>query len=323
MGDDTVCDRPDFADIGRAGRTHWRHYLAGAVVVVAFWLVLSSIAAAIAIKAGDTLAFRPIISGKYDLTGLYGYLSVGPILFVSTAANVAVILGIFAAVTWVHRRSWRSVLTARDRFSWRIFLHSLLVATLIIAAYSTVYAIAEDRLDEYGARLRVWVPGTLVFAAATCLAVLTAEIAFRGYLLQAVGRFSSSLHVRVLLAAAVAFAFFFHKEGMYIFNLSLESLKPALIWPFLGPALIALYLTWLAIRGNGLESCLGLHIALEIAPDRFAIGKIGEYSVRSAFENTGGFGPLQLAILVSLFALHFLYMRRVWKRHDREGDESA
>lgn len=163
---------------------------------------------------------------------------------------VAFLIGLIIVVKFLHGRPWQTLFYSGAGFNWTGFRVSLFLA-LLLPLVSLVLAITisgetfELRFDP----LRFLILGGAIILLMP-LQVLAEEAVFRGYLMQAIGHFSRSFWVRLLLPAAVFTAL----------HLANREVLEGGVWVIGVYAILAIYLGLLVLRGNGLEYAFGMHL---------------------------------------------------------------
>lgn len=158
------------------------------------------------------------------------------------------------AIRIAHRRP-ASSLFLRDRaFRWGLFAKSTGAGLAGFAAISAIYALCSPGEIEVVKDPEKYLPFVLVVALLMPLQAFGEEVLFRGYLLQGVAWFSARWGIR-LAVPAVLFTMA-HLPGLDKFVQGTGYVGYVFAY-----AVTAFYLTWLAIRTDGIEQCWGLHIA--------------------------------------------------------------
>jgi membrane protease YdiL (CAAX protease family) len=175
--------------------------------------------------------------------------------FVFLMFSVAVMLPLMRLVLpRLHRRPWRSFVTAKPRFDVTLFMRSFAVM-LGLAAVSLVltlrFAPGELSLSPDWRQVAVFAPIALL-----CLPfqALAEEIFFRGYLAQLTGRVTRAWPIRLLVPALLfTAAHSVNPEARYDF-----------IWATANYLVLALYLGAISLKSDGLEASFGLHLAVNL-----------------------------------------------------------
>ena len=199
-GIETEPKEQTYVEAAKRGRHRWWRYLLGMVVILFAWLVVGTVASllvAFALGGQEGIA----AFGQTDSSVL------GPLgSFLTVMAGFPFFLaGVLVAVTLVHRRHPRTLVTARERISWRRVGHGFVAW---FAPFCVVDGMGQYLLypDEFSfapdlATFALFVPLALFF---TAIQTTTEELFCRGYIVQG----ASLLWVnRVFLALVSAVIF--------------------------------------------------------------------------------------------------------------------
>lgn len=221
----------DFLDAARRGRNGAGRWVLGILSVLLFWFVIGSVPAAVSMADGSQ-------------SGTEMYLTV-------SAGFVAMLVGLWLAVRYVHRRRFGTLVAPDGRLRWGQVLRGALywtAGTLLLSVLEWVVLRPEITYSLEPGRFLLMLPLILVF---TPLQTTAEELFFRGYLLQGLGLLTRRTVVLVAVSALV-FA------------------VPHLGNPEVGSgfALLATYYflfgafaTLVALRAGSLHLVIGLHAA--------------------------------------------------------------
>ena len=236
-----------FADLAVLGRNAWWRYLI-CIVVIAVATICLQFAMFYAAAWFGVRIDEGAMAG-----GVASYGPIGLDAYAFVMLSIAVMLPVtMAAVRWVHRRPALTLLTGRQSFAWSACLRSAgaVLATVAIMAVAWKLVWPEDiRFVFDPGRFFLFLPFILVL---TPLQVLAEEVVFRGYILQGVARLTGLWLIR-LLVPAILFT---------IVHIPNEEFQAGGWWAAADYAVIALYLGFLTLRGNGLEYATGVHLGL-------------------------------------------------------------
>lgn len=188
-----------YVEASQQGKNQGWRYLLGLVVILVFWIGLGGLATRL-------VAF--LLAGQEGLAAL-GRLDVtafGPIggFVVSMTAFPFLLAGILIAVTLIHRRHPRTLITARERINWRRvgqgFVAWFVVWCLVIGVGQ--YLFRPDAFSFGGdlAAFALFVPLALVL---TAIQTTTEELLFRGYIVQGASRIWANRVFLALVAATI------------------------------------------------------------------------------------------------------------------------
>ena len=176
----TEAKEATYVEAARRSGHRWWHYLLGLAVILFAWLVVGSVATVlVAFALGGREGIAAV--GQTDSSVL------GPLggFLVVMAGFPFFLAGILIAVTLVHRRHPRTLVTARERISWRRvgqgFVAWFAPCCLVLGLgqyllYPDEFSFAPDL-----ATFALFVPLALFF---TAIQTTTEELFFRGYVVQ-------------------------------------------------------------------------------------------------------------------------------------------
>ena len=214
---------------------------------------------------------------------------------------VFLLLGVILANRAVHGRGLRSLLTGQARFRWSQALTSL-AATLVLAlgvlAAGRLLS-PEDVVFVFDPEaFLVFLPFVLVLVP---IQVLSEEVFFRGYLVQAVGRFVARRWVAILVPTLLFW-------GAHMNN------GPAVQGGLAAVAIygvMAFYLTFLAVTCDGLEHPFGVHLGINLFAFLIEGDAASWYPTPTVFiAEPEGYGFTLLATIAIFLAHYFLVVRR-------------
>ncbi len=235
----------NFIRIVEGKNTHKR-YLSSLLVILAFMLILGSIAYILALSIGEIL--QP---GLVDIeTGMVTDPLVD--LYLLHLQSILLVVGLVIAVKFILKRRFISIITPNDKINWGkigygfgVFLVILVIFTLIdFAVFPHDYHFNNVDITRF-----IW-----LFTATILLVPIqttSEELLFRGFLLQWGGKFT---HNPIILAIIIGGIFgslhFFNPEMEYgAFWVALDYLAMGFIW------------TYISIKTNSSEFSIGAHAA--------------------------------------------------------------
>ena len=231
------------------GKNHWLRYVLGMVLIVVFWQLLGGIPLLMMVlflmEDGDP-------NTNVDLTTLQfsGVDSLWPYLGINFTL-LAMLLGVFLAVRFVHKRTFTSVITTLAMISWKRILEGFTVFFMLIAGATLVEAAFKP--GEYQVmfdpqQFLIFLPIALLV---TPLQAAAEEIFFRGYLMQGMGLWTRYTAIPVLGSSLLFMAAHLTNpemgENMYLIPLLY--------------LLMGLFLAFITVKSNSLELAIGAHAA--------------------------------------------------------------
>jgi membrane protease YdiL (CAAX protease family) len=239
-----------FVELGRLGLDDWWRYpLVGALLLIVPWYAFDVLF--YLLDWLDPALTQQLHQGARTGWGADFPLWAGVVDFsLSLAWLGAIIPAAFVFVPLIHRRPWRSLVMAPGGFDWRGFTGSL-IATIVVFCTPTVIGLLSGEIDNPvvfdGWRFAAFLPSLLILLPAQTLGE---EVLFRGYLLQSVARATDNPQVRLAIPALLFAVWHFENPEV----------QAGGIWMGIDHFVTALYMTALAIRGNGLALPWGYHL---------------------------------------------------------------
>lgn len=219
-----------FAAADPGGNGWWRYAL-GIVLITACWLG----------------------GGGYAYT-LARQLPLGEVTqFVAINASILMLLvGVVAVVMAIHRRSWRTLVTPRPRIDARRILLGGMVWGLLAIIGALIEGLLFPGRYVWTPDLQRWLPFALAALLLTPLQCLAEELAFRGYLMQALARmWRQPAFVAVASSAVFTVPHLYNPEiaayGLWLMAANYFAM--------------ALFLATITLRDGRLELAIGVHTA--------------------------------------------------------------
>jgi membrane protease YdiL (CAAX protease family) len=287
----------DAASLGKGG--FWRDVLCW-LVLTALYLAGAALLFAASWLFGTQQDKNPAEDFFTPLTAFIESSLLGGFAFAMLA--IAMLLpATAAAVTLVHRRRWITLLTAKPRLNWGAVATSTLVTFLLLALWMGAVIALLPGAIRFHPDWDGWARFLPFVIALIPLQTLAEEMLFRGYLLQTVGAVTARPALRLILPAAVFWV-------MHLWNPEVEV---GAGWALADYALIALYLTWLVIRADGVEHAWGVHMGLNGFLALVLTISPGTLTTPAPFTLPGERFALGFAATLALIPLHYLLVFRV------------
>ncbi len=215
------------------------------------------------------------------------------------------LLAVFFANRVIHGRQLRSLLTGQSHFRWAQTLTSLSVtfvlALAVLAAGLLFSPAAVDFVLDPQAFL-LFLPLVLVLVP---IQVLSEEVFFRGYLVQAVGRFVSRPWLVILVPSLLFW-------GAHLNN------GPAVeggLWAVAVYGVMAYYLTYLAVTCDGLEHAVGVHLGINLFAFLVQGASGGWYPTPTVFVTEPDGYEFTLLATIAIFLVHYVLVVRPGRRN--------
>lgn len=294
----------DFADLARAGKNDWWRYVlsftsflaVGFVLLLGIFLVLSQFT--------DSDLAELIVAKGSDFSTDAGVRD-ALIEFILLMASLIVFL-IAARILFplIHRRPWRTFLTAFGGFRYREFWRSFAVLAFVLIGTTIVQLLFFPDELEVSFQAEVFFYFLPFVLLLTTFQVLTEEVIVRGYLLQAVGLLTPIFLVRLIVPGA-----FFGL--LHLANAEIGAGGGIALAIYI---MVGLYLTFLVLRSSGLEQAVGFHLANNLFSFSIVGYAAGDFQVPSVlFDPATTIDLFDLALLAFALLLHFLLLK-AWER---------
>ncbi len=188
-----------YVEAARRGGHRWWRYLLGLLVICFSYMVVANVASAL-------VAFA--LGGQEGLAALgrLDYAAFGPIggFLVVMAGFPFFLAGVLIAVFLVHRRHPRTLVTARERISWRRVGHGFVAGFVpwVLVGGLGQYLLHPESFSFNSdlATFALFVPIALVL---TAIQTTTEELFFRGYIVQGASLVWSNRVFLALVSATV------------------------------------------------------------------------------------------------------------------------
>ncbi|MBE9059951.1 CPBP family intramembrane glutamic endopeptidase [cf. Phormidesmis sp. LEGE 11477] len=252
-----------YIQLARQGRNHWWRYLLGSIVTLILSITGGTLTLGlfVAYIANDNNPNTRVLSPEAVAAGQPFIVGVSPLVLyiVYNLAFPFFLLGIYLSIRFLHRRSFRTLITPTRRISWqRISQGFIVYFLLIVVEVSISYALSPE---AFTLNFQPWafISFIPIVVVLTSLQTSTEELFFRGYLLQGIGsRFGKWL---AILLPSILFMLLHLSNPEVTTQDSWEAVASLVIYYFM----IGAFLAWLTIKDNGLELALGVHAANNIA----------------------------------------------------------
>lgn len=176
----TEAKEATYVEAAKRGEHRWWHYLLGLVVILFSWMVVANVGSAlVAFALGGLEGLEAL--GRLD------YAAFGPVggFLVVMAGFPLFLAGILIAATFIHRRHPRTLITAREKISWRRVGHGFVAGFVpwVLVGGLGQYLLYPDTFSFTPdlAAFALFVPIAL---ALTAIQTTTEELFFRGYVVQ-------------------------------------------------------------------------------------------------------------------------------------------
>ncbi len=219
-----------FALADRGGRWGWR-YVLGLPLIVVLWLY------------GGGEAYEAAL--QLPLGVVTGFVALN-------ASILALLVATVLVLTLLHRRSWRTLVTPHPAIDWRRAASAAAVWGGLLLASSLLEALLYPGRYVWTFELQLWLPFMVAVLVLTPLQCLAEELAFRGYLLQALGRLWAAPWFAIIASAALFML-------PHLFNPEVAAYG---FWLMAANYFVmGLFLAWITLRDGRLELAIGANAA--------------------------------------------------------------
>jgi membrane protease YdiL (CAAX protease family) len=288
-----------FTEAAAQGRGRcWRYALCYAAIAAAYIFVASMLFAVATLVGQDELRTAQE-DFLYPLEAFLGGHLLADFVF-AMGSIILLLAATLPAATAIHQRGWMTLFTGRARFDWRGFGLSLGVALVLFGLWLAAMLVLFPDAVRLHADWRGWLRFLPWVLALVPLQTLAEEVFFRGYVLQTVCAATANVWLRLAIPSAVFFA-------PHLWN---AEVAVGGLWAMADYALISLYMTLLAIRGNGLETAWGMHLALNWFLSLVLVISPGTLATPAPFTLAGEHFALAFAATAVAIPLHYMAVFR-------------
>ena len=235
-------ERTTFLDAASTGRSSAWRSVAGAALVFVTWQIVAVTGSLAAVRLASSLSLPAPWGAMVRLWGLF-------------LAPIGLVGGLWIVQAWLHRRTLLSLVTMETRVEWRRVAFGAAVWAALLAIAETAAALLEPGAYRLTFQAAPFFASLVALVPLIALQAVGEELYFRGYLLQAIGRYARSFWV-LIPAGALLFAL------PHLGNPEVASGG----WPQVASyALMGGLLTAVALRDGRLELAMGLHMVNNLA----------------------------------------------------------
>lgn len=173
--------------------------------------------------------------------------------FVALNASILVLLlATVLVLALLHGRSWRTLVTPRSSIDWCRAASAAAVWGGLLLVSSLLEALLYPGRYVWTFELQLWLPFAAAVLLLTPLQCLAEELAFRGYLMQALGRLWAVPWFVIIVSAALFML-------PHLFNPEVAAYG---FWLMAANYFVmGLFLAWITLRDGRLELAIGAHAA--------------------------------------------------------------
>lgn len=247
-----------YQDMARTGDTRPSRFASAASIILYFYLVVGSgvviIPLIIALFSNRSILTELMINTeKLDLSKILGAM---PNYIVTNLSIYCMLLGVFIAVKFIHKRPLTSLITTKPKMQWSRFMIGFIVYGILISLGSLVdYFISPETYSITFDASKFWIALPIILIM-TPIQTTTEELVFRGYVIQS---FGLKIKNGILLSLISGFLFTFpHLMNPEIYASNKLGVFST-ICMILNYFVVGVSLALVTIKTNSLEIAMGAH----------------------------------------------------------------
>jgi uncharacterized protein len=237
-----------YIETARSGQNDWWRYLASLLIIGGAYLFGQlPLTIVILSKTGfdeHTVEFLKTLD--FETIGIHPLLGFSLLILMFIFVFFAIIL----AVTQIHKRPLRTLLTAYSKFDWNKVLFAAGVMFLLLVINEGIFYFIDPSNYEVNATLTMALPLALVALFLLPFQISAEEFLLRGYLLQGFGLLFRYGWIAVLLTSVIFGSLHYQNPEVREFGL-IQSMTY-----YIG---FGVFMGILVLMSNGLELALGIH----------------------------------------------------------------
>ncbi|MBU0656352.1 MAG: CPBP family intramembrane metalloprotease [Gammaproteobacteria bacterium] len=291
-----------YLSLATLGQNQWWRYLLSLLVIAFFWQFLGGLPILAYVMMVETDS-DPATS--VDLTTLQ-FQGVDPLLpyLGINFTLIAMLAGLFLAIRFLHKRAFKTVITALENVNWKLMWKGFTVYFLLMLLASGVEAMlrpGEITMSFDFEQFLIFLPIALII---TPIQAAAEEMLFRGYLMQGIGVLTRITAIPVIGSSLIFMLAHFWNPEMQADE---SALLPLLYF------LLALFLAVITVKSNSLELAIGVHAANNLFTVLILNYANSALPAPSMF-TTSEIDPTGSLISFTLIAAAFYWIVFVWKK---------
>lgn len=247
-----------YLDIARQGRNSWWRYLLGILVIIFLWLIVGSL---VALIFATILITIPLAQGGWQPEAVQQQLQAQLQVFLNTPSVGAYVsfnipsiffcLGIFLVVKLLHRRAFRTLISADGSVNFKRLLGGFFVWLLVSLIPIPLDYLLNPQNYVFSFNLVQWFLLLPVALILTPIQTSAEEFFFRGYLLQGLALITKQPFV-LIFVTSLLFA---------IPHFANPEMQRGAVWLALYYFSCAVFFAFVTLKDNRLDLALGIHAA--------------------------------------------------------------
>lgn len=239
-----------YLEIAQQGKNSWWRHILAILLILFFWIVIGTTVTGIGIIF--ILLQRGLSISDFSPEQVNGFLKSASVesFITLNLASIFFAFGIFIAVKWLHKRKFRSLISADATINFQRIIAGFGVWFLMQAILVGLGLIFDANNYEFTFNPSQWFPLLISALILTPIQTSSEELFFRGYLLQALSHITRN---RLVLIFVTSLLFMLP----HLFNPEMQRGAWIVLFYFGFGALTAL----ITLKDNRLELALGVHAA--------------------------------------------------------------
>jgi uncharacterized protein len=243
----------NFLDLAKQGKNQWWRYLIGVLSILLVWLVIGTIAAAIALVfflVGSGVPIDRIMNDQAAFEQWLKTPTIGAYVVVNLQF-IFLIAATFMVVKWLHQRPIGTLISGRRSPNWSRIWSGFWVWGLLLALFQVPLYFLNPQSFQWTFEPQYWVILVAIALILTPIQTSAEEFFFRGYLLQGKGLLLRN-RLALCLISGIIFAL------PHFLNPEMARDPVLMGLNYLGMGIFFAYIT---LRDQSLDLALGVHAA--------------------------------------------------------------
>lgn len=299
----------NFISLAKTGKNGVGRYLASLLIIFIFWQVIGALPLGF-VSYGMAENVNEFLN-EADASNWAGlYLNKNLYLFLMLIPFAFGLLGLYIAITQIHKRSFSSLVYSKGPFDFSRMTFAFLLWGSIASAMTFLEILSEQHLYEYQLEWLDFIPLLVISFSLITIQSGFEEVFFRGYLLQGIALISKHRWVPYVVISIL----FGLMHGM---NPEVQKLGPLMYIYYIGTGF---FFGTIVMMDNRLELVIGLHAINNIISAVFVTADWSVLQTHSLFRYTGepeltwmSFSPLFITYPLVLFILSKKYKWTNWR----------
>ncbi len=306
-----------YQDMAKVGDTRPSRFAASASVILYFYLILGSIIVTVPVLIvlfTNRDILMDFVLNSTEQIDLLKYVGAMPNYILSNLSVYCMLLGVFIAVKFIHKRPFTSLITTKKRIQWNRFFIGFFVYGIYVSLGSVVdYFMAPEAYSITFDASKFWIALPIILIM-TPIQACTEEFVFRGYVIQSFGLKIKNGIILSLISGALFTIPHLANPEIYASNkLGLLST----ICMILNYFVVGVVLALVTIKTNSLEVAMGAHSVNNLICF-LLVGYPDEVLATNTVFYTSNFEPISSLISVIIVSILFYVTTAVLIREPKQ-----